>query len=111
MITDGFNQQLADGERNGWPLVCGVSLHTFLMGQPHRATPITGAICLAIASRIPGTLPHRLCAASEGPIRIAHPSGVTIVDAALNAAGEAEYGAVYRTARRLFEGRVVYRAG
>ena len=79
------------------------------MGQPHRATPITGAICLALACRIPGTLPHRLCAASQGPLRIAHPSGVTMVDAALDAAGEALYGAVYRTARRLFEGALVYR--
>lgn len=78
------------------------------MGQPHRAVPITGAICLALAARVPGTLPHRLCAAAQGPIRIAHPSGVTLVDAALNAAGEAEYGAVYRTARRLFDGAVVY---
>ena len=78
------------------------------MGQPHRAVPITGAICLALAARVPGTLPHRLCAAAQGPLRIAHPSGMTLVDAALNAAGEAEYGAVYRTARRLFEGAVVY---
>jgi 2-methylaconitate cis-trans-isomerase PrpF len=31
-----------------------------------------------------------------------------MVDACLNAAGEAEYGAVYRTARRLFEGNVLY---
>ena len=81
------------------------------MGQPHRATPITGAVCLAIAARIPGSLPHRLCTAHEGPIRIAHPSGVTMVDAALNAEGEALYGAVYRTARRLFEGAVVFRGG
>jgi 2-methylaconitate cis-trans-isomerase PrpF len=80
------------------------------MGQPHRATPITGAICLAIAARIPSTLPHQLCAAQTGPLRIAHPSGVTMVDAALDSAGEAEYGAVYRTARRLFEGNVVFAA-
>ena len=79
------------------------------MGQPHRATPITGAVCLALACRIPGSLPHRLCSASDGPLRIAHPSGVTMVDAALNTAGDAVYGAVYRTARRLFEGAVVYR--
>jgi 2-methylaconitate cis-trans-isomerase PrpF len=78
------------------------------MGQPHRATPITGAVCLALACRVPGSLPHRLCASKVGPIRIAHPSGVTMVDAGLNATGEAEYGAVYRTARRLFEGNVVY---
>ena len=84
-----------------------IQVRMISMGQPHRATPITGAICLALAARIPGSLPHRLCAAREGPIRIAHPSGVTMVDAALNAAGEAEYGAVFRTARRLFEGAVV----
>ncbi len=87
-----------------------IQVRMISMGQPHRATPITGAICLAIACRVPGTLPHRLCASQGGPIRIAHPSGVTMVDAALNAAGEAEYGAVYRTARRLFEGNVLYRA-
>ncbi len=86
-----------------------IQVRMISMGQPHRATPITGAICLAIAARISGSLPHRLCAALKGPIRIAHPSGVTMVDAALNAAGEAEYGAVYRTARRLFEGNVLYR--
>ncbi len=85
-----------------------IQVRMISMGQPHRATPITGAICLAIAARTPGTLPHRLCAASEGRIRIAHPSGVTMVDAALDASGEAEYGAVYRTARRLFEGNVLY---
>ncbi len=85
-----------------------IQVRMLSMGQPHRATPITGAICLALACRIPGTLPHRLCTAREGPLRIAHPSGVTMVDAALSAAGEAEYGAVYRTARRLFEGAVVF---
>ncbi len=86
-----------------------IQVRMISMGQPHRATPITGAICLAIAARIPGSLPNRLCSASGGPIRIAHPSGVTMVDAALNAAGEADYGAVYRTARRLFEGAVLLR--
>lgn len=88
-----------------------ITVRMLSMGQPHRATPITGAICLAIACRVPGSLPHRLCASKQGPIRIAHPSGTTMVDAGLDDAGEAVYGAVYRTARRLFEGRVVYRAG
>ena len=82
------------------------------VGQPHRAVPITGAICLAVATRIPGSLARELSKAS-GPIRIAHPSGVTLVDAAVTA-GEggvvtAGFGAVYRTARRLFEGNVLYR--
>ena len=86
-----------------------IQVRMISMGQPHRATPITGAVCLAITARISGSLPYRLSSQSRAPIRIAHPSGVTMVDAALNAAGEAEYGAVYRTARRLFEGALVLR--
>ncbi|MDE2405083.1 MAG: PrpF protein [Sphingomonadales bacterium] len=78
------------------------------IGQPHRAVPITGSICLAVAARLPGTIAHRLCADREGPIRIGHASGTTVVDADVQN-GEARYGAVYRTARRLFEGNVIYR--
>jgi 2-methylaconitate isomerase len=84
------------------------------VGQPHRAVPITGATCLAIAVRIAGSLPHRLARAGNGPITIAHPSGTTVVDAAVEhsevpAKARAIHGAVYRTARRLFEGSVFYR--
>jgi 2-methylaconitate cis-trans-isomerase PrpF len=83
------------------------------VGQPHRAVPVTGAICLAVASRIPGSIPAELNK-SKGPTRIAHPSGVTLVDAGVSVSGpggavKADYGAVYRSARRLFEGSVVYR--
>jgi 2-methylaconitate cis-trans-isomerase PrpF len=82
------------------------------VGQPHRAVPITGAICLAVATRIPGSLPEGM-SSQTGPIRIAHPSGVTLVDASVSTgeggAVKAEFGAVYRTARRLFEGNVLYR--
>jgi 2-methylaconitate cis-trans-isomerase PrpF len=82
------------------------------VGQPHRATPITGAICLAVATRIPGSVPAEF-GNSKGPIRIAHPSGITLVDAGVSqsdsGAVKADYGAVYRSARRLFEGNVVYR--
>ena len=83
------------------------------MRQPHKATPITGAICLAIAARIPGSIPARLRRAADGPTRIGHPSGVTLVDAEVSGDGaelRALHGAVYRTARRLFEGCVLYRA-
>jgi 2-methylaconitate cis-trans-isomerase PrpF len=82
------------------------------MRQPHRATPITGAICLAIAARVPGSIPARLRRAGDGPTRIGHPSGMTLVDAAVEGEGpelRARHGAVYRTARRLFEGAVLYR--
>jgi 2-methylaconitate cis-trans-isomerase PrpF len=98
-------RDLAAGDADIWVRMISV-------GQPHRAVPITSSICLAVAARIPGSVPAGLCK-SDGPIRIAHPSGITLVDARVSAAGagsvKAEYGAVYRTARRLFEGNVIYR--
>lgn len=84
------------------------------VGQPHRAVPITGAVCLAVASRVPGTIAHRLCAAGDGAIRIGHASGTTVVDAVVESGDDglyrADHGAVFRSTRRLFEGRVVFRA-
>lgn len=85
-----------------------IAVRMISVGQPHRAVPITGAICLAVAARVPGTLPHALCRAGEGAIRVGHPSGTTQVDARV-VDGRAEHGAVYRTARRLFEGQVLCR--
>ena len=87
-------------------------------GQPHRASPMTGAMCLAVATRVPGSIPNELArkGGDASQIRIGHPSGRVVVDAKVDAtrAGAepyAEYAAVYRTTRRLFEGRVLYRAG
>jgi 2-methylaconitate cis-trans-isomerase PrpF len=71
--------------------------------------PITGAVCLAVAARVAGTIPQQLCTSQQGAIRIGHPSGTLLVDAEV-ANGKAEWGAVYRTARRLFEGAVLYRS-
>lgn len=84
------------------------------VGQPHRAVPITGAACLAIETRLRGSIPQRLARAGTGPIRIAHPSGLIVVDAEVEHADDpararAIHGAVYRTTRRLFEGHVLYR--
>jgi 2-methylaconitate cis-trans-isomerase PrpF len=84
-------------------------------GQAHRATPLTGALCLAVCARLPGSIASALVqrtADAGGEIRIAHASGVMVVDAKLEADGvrgpHADYAAVYRTARRLFEGQVLY---
>ncbi|HEV2155295.1 2-methylaconitate cis-trans isomerase PrpF family protein [Bradyrhizobium sp.] len=97
------------------PADMSLGIRMISIGQPHRAVPITGATCLAIAVRIAGTLPNRTARADAGPITIAHPSGTTVVDAAVEhaddpAAARAIHGAVYRTTRRLFEGNVLYRA-
>lgn len=80
------------------------------MGKTHRALPITGAICLAAALRIPGSVPARLGRIGGTPLRIAHGSGMIAVDAEVVRARDGSisisHGSVLRTARRLFEGEV-----
>lgn len=83
------------------------------VGQPHRAIPLTGALCLAVASRLPGTVAHELVRASDpsAPVRIGHPSGSILVAATITADAEAprvSHATVFRTARRLFQGEVLY---
>jgi 2-methylaconitate isomerase len=85
------------------------------LGQPHRAVPLTGALCLASACRVPDSIAWRMLSESarNGPLRIGHPSGVTRVDADVETADgcvRVRQATVYRTARRLFQGEVLYRA-
>jgi len=84
------------------------------MGKIHRAVALTGAMCLAVAAHIEGTVVQEVArapASSPGgfspgqDVRIGHPSGVLPL-AALVRDGVAEKVVVYRTARRLFEGYV-----
>jgi len=89
-----------------------LSVRMISMEQPHRAVPITGAICLAVAARIPGTLAHQLCTDTDGPLMLSHPSGGILVDAEVQKRDDGYYavsGTVYRTARKLFSGTVHYR--
>ena len=83
------------------------------VGQPHRAIPLTAAVCAAVAARVPASLVQRKAALGDAPIRIGHPSGVIVVDAEVTVdsggTAEAVYGAVYRTARMLFDGTVFCR--
>lgn len=85
-------------------------------GQPHRALPLTVSLCTAVAARIEGSVVHQATRAAtdlNAPIRIAMPSGILTVAAAVsqqNGQWRAEQGAFYRTQRRLFEGYVYVRA-
>jgi 2-methylaconitate cis-trans-isomerase PrpF len=86
-----------------------LSVRMLSSGNAHRAIPITSALCVAVACRTPGTLPSELCSSSAGPLRIGHPSGVTVVEAEPDrVSGELRHASVYRTARRLFQGEVLY---
>jgi 2-methylaconitate cis-trans-isomerase PrpF len=79
-------------------------------GQPHRALPLTGSLCTAVAAGIEGTIPHQFARPStSGTLRLAMPSGVLTVGGEVVREGNswrAVRGSFYRTARRLFEGYV-----
>ena len=80
------------------------------MGRPHRALPLTAALALAAAARIPGTLAAEAARPDAGtPIRLGHPSGVAEVAVDLATADPPHVArlTVTRTARRLMEGRVL----
>jgi len=82
----------------------------FSMGVLHHAMTGTGAVAIAAAAAIPGTVVHRVApAAADGRVRFRHPSGC------LNVGAEAcEQGGQWiikkvimsRSARRLMEGWV-----
>jgi 2-methylaconitate cis-trans-isomerase PrpF len=81
-------------------------------GQPHRALPLTISLCTAVAARIAGTVVAEALspAAGKGALRLGMPSGVLTVGAEVEREGGewvARAGSFYRTARRLFEGRVL----
>ncbi len=79
-------------------------------GQPHRALPLTGSLCTAVAAGIEGTIPHQYARkGTTGTLRLAMPSGVLTVGGEVIREGDswrAVRGSFYRTARRLFEGYV-----
>ena len=50
----------------------------FSMGQLHHAMTGTGAVAIAAAAAIPGTIVHRVApVGSDGRVRFGHPSGAT----------------------------------
>ncbi|MGI4795313.1 MAG: 2-methylaconitate cis-trans isomerase PrpF family protein [Janthinobacterium lividum] len=80
-------------------------------GQPHRALPLTISLCTAVAARIGGTLVAEAARETAGnePIRLGMPSGILTVGSDVgqeSGAWVARAGSFYRTARRLFDGRV-----
>ncbi|AXA65350.1 2-methylaconitate cis-trans isomerase PrpF [Pseudomonas oryzihabitans] len=80
------------------------------MGKLHHAIPGTGAIAVAVAAALPGTLVHALTGDLGGrQVRIGHTAGTVAVGAeAREVAGvwQVEKASLSRSARRLMEGWV-----
>jgi hypothetical protein len=83
----------------------------FSMGCLHHAMTGTGAVALAVAAAVPGTLVHRVGpAGNDGRIRFGHPSGTLSVGAEVERDGERWVVAralLSRSARCLMEGWVL----
>jgi len=79
-------------------------------GQPHRALPLTGALCATVAAHIKCTTVSQVARKGLGEtLRISMPSGILTVGASVrqeDSQWHALYGSLFRTARRLFEGFV-----
>ncbi|RAK83292.1 DUF453-domain-containing protein [Aspergillus costaricaensis CBS 115574] len=109
-----------------------IEVKAFSMGKPHPSLQLTGAVCLGAATIIHGTIAWDLAHIKEGkeipkhgmslgdhqiagavPVGIRHSAGVihaeTVLGIDRKGAIDVDRVAVYRTARRLFEGRVFYR--
>jgi len=84
------------------------------VGQPHRAVPITVALALAAAARVPDSTVAGVVAGKsaidEAGITIGHASGNLLVGANFGDDGTLLSGTVFRTARRLFEGSIFWKA-
>ena len=95
------------------PSLADVTVRVISSGLPHRAVPLTAAMCLAIAAHVPGSVVAEVIApgsADGRDLRVAHASGVLHVAATVRANGAgvvAEEAVVYRTARRLMQGEVL----
>ncbi|KLU81160.1 methylitaconate delta2-delta3-isomerase [Magnaporthiopsis poae ATCC 64411] len=134
-----------------------IMVQAFSMGKPHPTLQMTGAVCIASAVCIPGTVPAAAAAAAAAKsnfsrmsygiptpertpspasmvddgktrgnaasskpttvrrmVHVGHPTGVVSVEAVVefDAEGRArvDRGVVSRTARRIFEGNILYYA-
>jgi 2-methylaconitate cis-trans-isomerase PrpF len=90
---------------------CDIQVRMLSMGLPHLAIPLTGAMCVAVAAQIEGTVVHESARPPRngGPFRVGHGSGALPVSARVSRRPDdwfADSVSVFRTARVLMEGRV-----
>lgn len=79
--------------------------------QPHRAIPLTAALCTGVAATVKGSLVEALLGSKRTKKRvltIGHPSGAIEVAAERDGEGNVKTAEMLRTARPLMEGVVYY---
>lgn len=80
------------------------------LGKPHKSFAVTGAMCVAGAAAIPGSVVHGLHPAqgSAFSLRLGNPAGIMETGVRLGDAGEILSALAYRTARLLMSGAAYY---
>ncbi len=83
------------------------------LGKIHRAVMVTGAMSLAAASLIEGSVPYSCGSGADddGTVRIGNPSGITVMGASVskeNGTWHAQSTSIMRTCRRLMDGFVYH---
>jgi 2-methylaconitate cis-trans-isomerase PrpF len=88
-----------------------VTVRALSVGQPHKAIPVTVALAVAAAAKLPGSTVSQCVQPSSEThgLVINHASGTLKVDAKYSDNGDLELATVFRTARRLMEGRVFWK--
>ncbi|GJC88868.1 putative isomerase YraM [Colletotrichum liriopes] len=121
----GVKMGLADSEENvpgSVPKIAIVSapedskenmlvVRAMSVGQPHKAIPVTVALAAAAAATTNGTIVSECVNIGSGPggdITIHHASGTLDVAADYDKEGALQSATIYRTARRLMEGKVFW---
>lgn len=86
-----------------------ITTRTFIPHRCHAAIGVFGAVSVATACLVPGSVAQGLAsisAAAEQRLSVEHPSGEFSVMLTRNTMGEVINSGLIRTARRLFDGRV-----
>jgi len=84
-----------------------VCVRQLAMQKPHHTLAVTGAVCSAVASRLPGSVVHELSRAKGARTRLGQPAGILTVSAEVVETKDGwriERAAVERTARLLMSG-------
>jgi len=83
------------------------------MQRPHKALAVTGAVCTAVASAVPGSIVAEAIGKPVTDVRLGHPSGVLRVASRTrrdaNGGIVIESAEIERTARLIMEGSLFIR--
>ena len=111
LVSAPYEHVLPSGEKID-ESSCDLVVRAISVGQPHRACPITVAMALAVASRLEGSTVHACTSqkpVDEDGVTLGHNSGTLLVSANFDNDGTVTHATVFRTARRLMEGKVYWK--